>query len=88
MSQVVRNNATLEMAKSMVGETGGRSEELFAKNQAFSKEGLATFVETLAVYMVFARVDVNVRRPSFKRAQPAQMPPTVENEELCSLLTA
>ena len=72
MLQVARNNANVEMALSILGGRPGMWEELFIKKRGLLLDGLVGLVKAIAAYMVFAGVELEIERQSFKLTELLQ----------------
>ena len=78
MLEVARNNATVEMPLSVLGDRHGMWEALFVKNSGFPMDGRVGLVKAITASMVFPRAESEIEGQSCTPSEPPPVAPSTE----------
>ena len=78
MLEVARNNATVEMPFSVLGDRHGMWEALFLRNWGFTVNGRVGLVKAIAAYRVFPRAELEIEGQPCTPFAPLPVAPSTE----------
>ena len=86
MVEIAKENATVEMMLTMLGERRKMWEDMFVRKCGFPVDGLVGLVKCIAAYLVYATAELDVENQSFKPVKPTPSTPSSEQLEMQKLL--